>query len=177
MAWLAEAGDLVFEGSEGIEAEEAEAAEEAEGAEGAEEQASIKREIEELKGNVSELSEGFETLKKLNLPKAEESFAEFVGKNIAIGVILYGVNMVMGKIFRKTTGGQKQELQKKQEKVKAVTQLTKDLANVLKKLAKWSKDKENVTVDVGDDITVPLPDILNKFTKPMEKVRVRFLKI
>lgn len=90
--------------------------------------------------------------------------------NAAIGAVLFSVNVVLAKAFGKASGGEKGTVQKKQNKVKAVAQLTSDVAKALNKLADWTKAKENDTVDAGDDITVPLPDVLSKFTQPMGKV-------
>lgn len=170
-AFIEETGELIAEVDEGIDAEAA-----GEAGEAGEAEEAFKAEVAEARENVSMLGKAVDAFKELSLPQVLKSFTVFVGKNAAIGAILFGVNVLLQKLTSKATGGEKPDLKKKQQKVKAVAQLVSDVSKLLQKLSNWAKDKENVTVNVGDDIDVPLPDLLSKFTKPMEKVRVRFFK-
>ena len=165
MAEFEEIGELFEDCTEGIEGEAA-AAEEGEVAE------EVATEAKEASENVALLKRGVEALEKLNVPQAERSFTKFILENPAMADIFYGVNVVLTKLFGKASDhGEKQAIQTKKIKVKAVTQLLSQIAKASNKLADWSKANDNVSVDVGDDITVPLPDVLSKFTQPVGKVR------
>ncbi|KAL9960707.1 hypothetical protein ACROYT_G034194 [Oculina patagonica] len=172
LAELGELGELMGETEEGIEAEGAEAGEAEAGEAEAEGSAETAAEAEKAAESTSMLRRCVDALKKINWSVATREFVVFVGKNAAIGGILYGVNVVLQKMFGHGGGGggaNQQKIQQKQKKVKALAQLTSDLTDALTKLANWTKEKEEVTVDAGEGITVPLPDILSKFTKPMGK--------
>ena len=162
MAEFEEIGEMLEGCTEGIEGEAAAA--EGELAE------EIATEAKEASENVALLKRGVEALQKINVPIAVRSFTEFILKNAAMAGIFYGVNVVLTKLFGKASDhGEKQAIQGKKIKVTAVAQLLSQIAKASNKLAEWSKAKENVSVDV-EDITVPLPDVLSKFTQPMGKV-------
>ena len=164
MAEFEEIGEIFEDCEERLEGEAA-AAEEGEVAE------EVATEAKEASENVALLKRGVEVLEKLSVPQALRSFTIVILKNAAIAGIFYGVNVVLTKLFGKASDhGEKQAIQKKKMKVKAVTQLLSHIAKASSKLADWIKAKENVSVDVGDDITVPLPDVLSKYTQPIGKV-------
>ena len=164
MEFFEEIGEILEDCEEGFEGEAA-AAEEGEVAE------EVATEAKEASENVSLLKRGVEALKKLDVPQALRSLTKVVLENVAIVGIFYVVNVVLTKLLGNASDpGQKQAIQKKKIKVKAVTQLLSQIVKASNKLADWSKAKENVSVDVGDDITVPLPDVLSKYTKPIGKV-------
>lgn len=150
------------ESEEGIEAEAGEAGEEGE---------ELAEEVKEASESVSGLRKSVDFLKSLQLPQVVRSFVEFVAKNAAIAVVFYGANVLLKKMFEQSSGGDRQKIGQKQKKVKAIAQLIKGINDVLNKLANWTKKNEDLTVDVGDGITVPFPDLLSKYTKPMGKVR------
>lgn len=150
--------EVIEECSEGLD-------EEAEGAtEGA-----LQEEIAEAQENVSKLGKLVDSLKSLEIPQILKSFTKFIAKNAAMGCIFFGVNVLLKKLVGQSTGAQALERQKKQKKIKAFSQVISDITNDSHIVAKWAKDKEKVQVDVGDGIIVPLPDLLSKFTSPMEQ--------
>lgn len=150
----------ITESEEGIEAEAGEAEEDEELAE----------EVKEATESVSALRKSIDYLKELGLPEAVKDFAGFVIKNAAIAAVFFGASVLLKKLFGSSSGGEKRKIGQKQKKVKAVAQLIKDINDVFNKLAKWTKENENLTIDVGDGITVPFPDLLSKYTRPMGKV-------
>lgn len=163
MAGLEEALELLDESEEGIEAEadgEAEASEE------------MASEVKEASESVSKLRRSVDALKELNVPQVLKSFTKFIVKNAAIGAVLFGVNVALHKLYddKGTCKPACKTIQQKQKKVKAIAELTSDVGNTLTKLTKWAKDNEDVKVEVSKGITVPLPDIISKYTDPMEKV-------
>lgn len=152
--------EIIGEVGEGIDGEVAEAAGEAE-AEAIEEAAV------EATENVNMLRRGIDALLRLNVPQILRSVTWFIAKNGAAAAVFYGVTVLLKKLS--SSGGDK-TIEQKLKKVKAIAQLISDVGNTFTKLAKWAKDNEDVTVDIGDGITVPLPDMISKYTKPMEKV-------
>lgn len=150
--------EVIDECSEGLDAEAEEATEEA-----------LQEEIAEAQENVSKLGKVVDSLKSLEIPQILKSFTIFVAKNAAAGCIFFGTNVLLKKLVDHSTGAQAIELQKKQKKIKALSQVISDITNDSHSVAKWAKDKENVQVSVAKGITVPLPDLLSKFTLPMEQ--------
>ena len=143
-----------------------------------EEEEEEKEETEKAKENVGSLKKSLSLLKEIDLPHIVKSFAKFVVQNDAIGLIMYGVNVAMNKILKKSHGAEKHTIQRKKKKVKALAQLTTNLHKALDKLTKWAKEKKDVMVTVDAGIEIPLPDLLKRFTKSLEKVsallRVKF---
>ena len=160
MAEIEEAVDIVEEVGEEVAEESAEAAAEEE----------IAEEVAEASENVGKLRSAINTLKEINWGQVVKTFVKFVAKNVAIGAILWGVTVLLNKALKKSSGGEKKDIQKKQKKVTALAKLTSDISNCFKNLSHWMEEKKDVTIDVGDGITVPLPDVFTKYTKPMEKV-------
>ena len=143
-----------------------------EAAEGATEEA-VAEEVEEARNNVGRLRGCMNTLKEINWGQVVKKFVTFVAKNAAAGSIFWGVTVLLNKTTAtESSGEEKKAIQKKQKKVTALAQLTSDISNCFKNLAHWMEEKKDVTVDAGDGIMVPLPDVFTKYTKPLEKVSV-----
>lgn len=162
---MAELEEIIELGEEVGEEVGEEAAEEA-----AEEE--VAEEMAEVRENVGRLGRCINALKEINWGQVVKQVAKFVAKNVVIGGILWGVTVGLNKLIGKSSGSEKLALQTKQEKIKAMAQLLSDISECFKKLADWIEKKKNITIDVGSGITVPLPDVLIKYTKPLEKVSV-----
>ena len=87
-----------------------------------------------------------------------------------IAAIFYGVNVALSKLTAAAKGDAKKEPSQKLQKTKAMSKLLADLQSMLNKLLAWTSKHKNESVDVGDDISVPIPDLFFKYTKPMENV-------
>lgn len=157
MAELEEIGELTDEVDGGIEEEGEEADKE------------TKEEVEAARESVSTLRNVVDELKELLTGPTMKKIALFVGKNVAIGVILYGVTVVLKKMEGAKGTGNRQA-QKQHQKISALSGIVKDMSEISTILLKWLKSKEETTVDVGDGITVPLPDVFYKFTVKMNDV-------
>lgn len=140
-----------------------------EAAEGAAEE-EVAEEVGEARDNVGRLRRYMNTLKEINWGQVVKKFVTFVAKNAAAGAVFWGVTVLLNKAIAKSSGKEKEAIQKKQKKVTALAQLTSDISNCFKNLAHWMEEKKDVTVDAGDGIMVPLPDVFTKYTKPLEKV-------
>ncbi len=134
-------------------------------------QKEVEEEVKEAKENVKELSGITKALKELNIPQLLKNFGIFVVKQLTIGAIFYGVTVALKKL---TAGGGSDSAANKQKlaKTKALSTMIKDLSTSSKTLLDWLKEKQNVVIDVGDGITVPLPDIFTKFTGPIKTVSI-----
>lgn len=132
----------------------------------------VAEEMAEVRENVGRLGRCINALKEINWGQVVKQVAKFVAKNVVAGAIMWGVAVGLNKLTAKSSGSEKQALQTKQKKIKAMAQLMSDISDCFKKLADWIEDKKDITVDAGDGIMVPLPDVLIKYTKPLEKVSV-----
>ena len=162
---MAELEEIIELGEEVGEEVGDEAAEEA-----AEEE--VAEEMAEARENVGRLGRCIDVLKEISWGQVVKQVAEFVAKQIVIALIMWGVTVLLNKSMAKASGSEKQALQSKQKKMKAMAQLISDISDCFKKLADWIKEKKDITIDAGDGIMVPLPDVLIKYTKPLEKVSV-----
>lgn len=144
------------------------------GEEAAEEAAEeeVAEEMAEVRENVGRLRRCINALKEINWGQVVIQVAKFVAKNAVIGGIFWGVTVGLNKLIAKSSGSEKLALQTKQKKIKAMAHLLSDISDCFKKLADWIEEKKDITVDVGGGIVVPLPDVLIKYTKPLEKVSV-----
>ena len=126
--------------------------------------------IKEAKEKVGKLRSALNSLKEIEWGTVVKNFVKFVVKNVAVGAILWGVMIALNKIISKSSGTEKTTNQKKQKKIQALAQLISDISTYIKDLSDWMQAKEDVTVDAGSGIMVPLPDVYTKYTKPMQTV-------
>lgn len=128
----------------------------------------IQEEIAEARANVEELSQArseFEILSKT--VEALKSFGVFVVKNIAIGAILFGVNVGLSKLINiGKDQGQKESNRRKLAVVKAITDLIKTETDICKKVTDWLKEHKDDTIEL-EDITVPLESIFHTYLGPI----------
>ncbi len=165
---LEEVGEVIEDSSEGIEEE----AGETEGLT-EEEAEELDAEADAAKENVSKLGEVVESIKSLDVPSILKKFGIFIAKQVAIAAVFYGVSVALKKILAKSgTGGSRPSAAAKDKiaKIKALQALIKDLNDDSHTLLKWLKDNQDAMIDVGGGITVPLPDIYTKYTKPIGDV-------
>ena len=150
-------------------AEEAEAEIEGDAAEGELEEEELE-EIKIAKENVDKLKSALNSLKEIEWGTVVQQVVKFVVKNMAIGAILWAVNSGLSKLISQSSGIQKEELQKKQKKNKALSQLITDISTYIKDLTDWMQAKENILIDPGNGFMVPLPDVYTQYITAMKKV-------
>ena len=160
------AEEVFADAEEGIEAEGAEAEEEGLSEKELEK---MKADVAEVKDSVSAMKKDLQDLKALQKPPILKRFVKFVAENVAIGAILFGTNVVLNKLFAKSTGSEKAEQKQKVDKINALSKLIKDLSDVSKTLTHWLTAHEKDTVTL-DGIPIPLPDIFTKYTGKIESV-------
>ena len=133
----------------------------------------LKEESKEAKENLDSLDKTQKELKEAEKPTVLKKFATFIGEQIAIATLMFGVNMFLSKLIKgggKGGSGDTAANKRKLAQTKALSALVKDLCDTSKKLITWLTAKENVDVEVGYGIEVPLPDIFTKFMKGIQTV-------
>ena len=146
---------------------------EAEIEEDAAEEGLEEEELEEIKiakENVGKLKSALNSLKEIEWGTVVQQVVKFVAKNLAIGAILWAVNSGLTKLISKSSGIEKEAMQKKQKKIKSLSQLITDISTYFKDLTDWMQAKKNIMVDTGSGFEVPLPDVYTKYTQAMQKV-------
>ena len=132
----------------------------------------VAEDMADAREKVGRLRRYINAVKEFKWGQALKQIGKIVMKNALAGAVFWGVMYGLNKLVARSSGREKQELQTKQKKVKAMAQLISDISDCFHKLADWIEDKKDITVDAGDGIMVPLPDILIKYTQPLEKVSV-----
>ena len=170
MAELEEIGEFAEEAEGGLE----EAGEDAEGLD-AEEEEALEEEVAESTESAGKMKDVIKSLKEIDVVAVLKKFTVFIAEQAAIAVVLYGVNVVLKKIFEegKKKGGGSGGDSAKLAKTKALSTLISDISTTSKTLTKWLKDHESDTITIDGDITVPLTDIFYKYTTKMTTVRYR----
>ncbi|XP_016317977.1 uncharacterized protein LOC107670028 [Sinocyclocheilus anshuiensis] len=138
----------------------------AEGADLAEEVTEeMAEEIAEAKVEVQEISKESSVIKKciVNVSTGIKDLGIFMAKNAAIGVILWGVNVTLAKLFPK---GQGQSEKQKCALIKEVIQVIKTEICISKRMAKWLEDHKEETV-ILDGIEIPLESLISTHIKPV----------
>ena len=146
---------------------------EAEIEEDAAEEGLEEEELEEIKiakENVGKLKSALNSLKEIEWGTVVQQVVKFVAKNLAIGAILWAVNSGLNKLISKSSGVEKEAMQKKQKKIKSLSQLITDISTYFKDLTDWMQAKKNIMVDTGSGFPVPLPDVYTQYTQAMQKV-------
>lgn len=129
----------------------------------------LQEEVEAARESVSTLRNVVNEMKELLTGPVLKDIALFVGKNLAIGAILYGVSVVLKKMAE-TEGSGDPNAQTQYQKVSALSELVKAMSEKSSILLKWLQSNQETTVGVGDGITVPLPDLFYQFTVKMNDV-------
>lgn len=129
----------------------------------------VAEDMAEARENVGRLRRCMNAVKVFNWGQALKQVGKIVLENAVAGAVFWGVSFGLNKLAAKSSGREKQELQTKQKKMKAMAQLISDISDCFHKLSDWIEDKKDITVDAGDGVMVPLPDILIKYTKSLEK--------
>ncbi|XP_041130745.1 uncharacterized protein LOC121329278 [Polyodon spathula] len=129
-------------------------------------QEEIQAEVAEARVEVEELFKISKTLKTLleyvttSIPK----IAGFVAKNVAIGSILWGVNVTLHKLLPYEY--QSKDLERKRAVIKALTAVIKNEADLSEKLLKWMKDHKDDMITL-DGFQIPLESIIQKYIGPV----------
>lgn len=153
---------------EGVE----EAIEEAE--EGIEElseeaRAEVEAEIAESRIAIEELSSTESRLKVFlkSLGSCVVDVAKFTGKNIAIGAILWGVNVTLNKLLPHAPQETKTRMR---NVIKALSDVINTESTINKKALDWMTAHKDDTITL-DGIEVPLESVLTKYIKPLVEVK------
>lgn len=127
-------------------------------------QEEIEAEVAEARTEVAEFSKVAETLKTFlefvttSIPKV----AGFVMKNVAIGAILWGVNVSLNKLL--PHGGS--DVKKKRDAIKALTTVIKTENDLSQKTLDWMKEHKDDQITL-DGFEVPLESIIAKYITPI----------
>ncbi|XP_072047690.1 uncharacterized protein [Amphiura filiformis] len=163
MAEIEGAFEIIEEAEEGFE----DAGEEVEDMT-EEEKAEFEEEVEEAKKDVGELKKDAKKFKDLLNTESTKKFAIFVAKNIAVGAILYGVNLALSKLTKAVGGStaEKKSNKKKMAVVKAITKLIQTETDDSKNLRDWLTKHKDETITLGG-INVPLVSIFHDYLGPI----------
>ncbi|XP_047442799.1 uncharacterized protein LOC125009152 [Mugil cephalus] len=127
----------------------------------------VEAEIAEARVEVSRFSRVTETLKSFlemvttSIPKV----ARFVGKNVAIGAILWGVNTGLDKLAQHH---QTTDVKKKRNAIKALTTVIKTETELSQKVLDWMKEHKDDTI-VLDGFEIPLESVIAKYMTPISE--------
>ena len=130
----------------------------------------LQEEVEAARESVSALQSVVNEMEELLTGPVLKEIALFVGKNMAIGAILCGVSVLLKKMAE-VEGNPNAQAQ--YQIVSALSGIVKDMSEKSSVLLKWLQSNQDTTVDVGDGITVPLPDIFYQFTEKMNDVSIK----
>ncbi|XP_052084943.1 uncharacterized protein LOC127722144 isoform X2 [Mytilus californianus] len=161
---VTEISDIIDESADGM-------AEEAEGAEEdmePEEQAEFEEEVADAKEAVQELSKTAEVFTNImeGSLKMVKSFAIFVLKNIAVGAILYYVNVGLSKLTKVTKSKGQTGNKKILAIVKGIIKLIKTESNLCKAIKDWLQKHKDDTITL-DGIEIKLESIFETKLKPI----------
>ena len=144
-----------------------------------EEKEEFKKDADEAIKDIDELGDVEKKLDKVTETATKKSFVEVVKETILIGIILFGVNLVLGKLVKGLGGGggsggggsgSTEGNKKKLAITKALSALIKDITSTSTSLVNWCTAKEDVFVPVGYGVKVPLPDIISEKMAPIKTV-------
>ncbi|KAL7829137.1 hypothetical protein AOLI_G00300220 [Acnodon oligacanthus] len=131
-------------------------------------QEELQGEIAEAQEGVSALSEAQKALKAL-IGTASKLFTvaiKFTLTNVAVGAILWGVNVALSKLLPQGDK-QKQEVKRRQQAViKALIAVIKTETDISQKTVNWLKEHKDDTVTLGGE-SVPLEALLEKYLTPI----------
>ncbi|XP_054869782.1 uncharacterized protein LOC111588867 [Amphiprion ocellaris] len=137
-------------------------------------QEEMKAEVAEASSEVAEFSKVADALKSFlefaatNIPKV----AAFVGKTIEMGVILWGVNVLLTKLFPHPSS----DKSKKRTAIKALTTVIKTETVLGQKTLEWMKEHRDDHITLGE-IDVPLESVIAKYITPISEAVDETFKI
>lgn len=129
-------------------------------------QEEIEAEVAEARAEVAEFSKVAESLKSLlklvttSIPKV----VGFVAKNVAIGAILWGVNLSLNKLLPH----QSSDAKKKRAAIKALTTVIKTENDLSQKTLDWMKEHKDDKITL-DGIEVPLESVIATHLTPISE--------
>ncbi|KAB5565270.1 hypothetical protein PHYPO_G00239230 [Pangasianodon hypophthalmus] len=129
-------------------------------------QEEIQAEIAETRTVIEELTTTESKLRGIlkSLGSCVSDIAKFTFKNIAIGAILWGVNVALNKLLPQ--GHQQETKTKIRNVIKALSDVINAEAAINQKTLEWMKAHENDKITL-DGIEVPMEAILTKYMKPL----------
>ncbi|XP_028259968.1 uncharacterized protein LOC114434779 [Parambassis ranga] len=131
-------------------------------------QEEVAEEIAEARAEVAEFSrvaEGLRTFLDFVTTSIPE-IAGFVMKNVAIGAILWGVNVALNKLLPHHTA--EPDVKKKRDAIKALSTVIKTESTLSDKVLAWMKEHKDDKI-VLDGFEVPLESIIAKYITPISK--------
>lgn len=155
---------------EGIEEEIAEAEEGIEDLP-AEERAEVEAEVAESRASVEKLSATKSKLKEAyKIAKSGAVWViKFTSQNVMIGVILWGVNVTLNKLFPHAPKETKERIS---NVIKALCDVINTEGTINKKALDWMTAHEGDTITL-DGVEVPMESVLIKYVKPLGQVRCK----
>ena len=142
-----------------------------------EEKEEFKEDVEESKENVSSLKKALNSLKDIDVKAGLKAFVKFVGEQIAIAAVFYGVNLALNKLIKGGdksssggSGGDTEANKQKLKKCKALTTLNKDIATIANAFTHWMTEHQKDRVTIAEGIEVPLTDVFFKYKDKLEDV-------
>ncbi|XP_008294738.1 uncharacterized protein PF11_0207-like [Stegastes partitus] len=133
----------------------------------------IELEVAQARSEVVEFSRVAETLRafsefaRTNIPKV----AKFIGETVAIGVILWAVNVCLDKLFNH----RKPEVKKRRDAIKALTSVIKTQTDLGNKTMEWMKEHKDEIITL-EGIEVPLEATIAKYITPVSEAVTRAFK-
>ncbi|XP_071127548.1 uncharacterized protein [Mytilus edulis] len=164
MAEIADIIEVIDEAADGM-------ADEAEGAEAdmdPADQAEFEEEVADATKEVQELSKTAEVFKDImeGSLKVLKSFGIFVLKNIAVGAIMYFVNVGLSKLIKVTKSKGQNGNEKILAIVKAIIQLIKTESNLCNAIKDWLQKHKDDTITL-EGIEIKLESIFETKLKPI----------
>lgn len=132
-------------------------------------QEALEGEIEEANTVIEELSETESKLETF-ISKVESSLGKLVSftvKNVAIGAILWGVNVALSKLL---SHAHTETHKRMSNVIKALSDVIRAESQINQKALEWMKAHKDETI-VLDDFEVPMESILFKFFGQLDEVR------
>ncbi|GAA6081355.1 uncharacterized protein LOC113656467 isoform X1 [Tachysurus ichikawai] len=159
MAEFGEIVDAVEEAIEGVEEDIGELSEEA--------QEALRSEIAETRTVIEELSTTQSTLQKflLTLKDCVYTVAKFTAQNVAIGAILWGVNVTLNKLLPHS---QSETHKRMSNVIKALSDVISAEVKINQKALDWMKIHKDDTICL-DGFELPMEAILSKHLTPIEQ--------
>ncbi|TVK90174.1 hypothetical protein Baya_16689 [Bagarius yarrelli] len=152
---------------------EAEGYSEAEKIEIQAETAAARTEINKFSELMSQVSD---FLKQFNYKSAALSVSCFIAKNLAIGAILWGVNVTLNKMFAHTSGKSSETKKRMRNVIKALSDLISSEAELNQETLKWMKEHQDDVICL-EGLEIQMEDILKTHLKPIAEASEKAEKI
>ncbi|XP_023155183.1 uncharacterized protein LOC129347274 [Amphiprion ocellaris] len=124
--------------------------------------AKARRDVQEF-SRVREFLKPLADMAKTYLPKV----AMFIGQNIAMGVILWGVNKVLNKTSHQDPQ-KSSDVKKKVAAINALITVIKTQGDLGKKTFEWMKEHKDEVITL-DETDVPLESVISKYITPISE--------